>query len=196
LRSTVTPRAITEPITVEELLALARIVPGDEETPLCPGYISAARQQVERDTDLGIAQASYVVTFDAWPASTVLELPYPPLVSVESVIWTDTDNVEHTVPATSYVVDTVSVPGRIIWTPAADWQPPATEPRAYAAWAVTFTAGYDTTTIPPLLKWAVGLLASHYLTTGRDLTIVGTSGMEMPMGYAEAIRPFRLESVA
>jgi hypothetical protein len=33
LRSTVTPRAITEPITVEELLALARIVPGDEDTP-------------------------------------------------------------------------------------------------------------------------------------------------------------------
>lgn len=42
---------MAEPITVDELLAFARVVPGDEQLELIPGFIAAARQQWERDTD-------------------------------------------------------------------------------------------------------------------------------------------------
>lgn len=40
-----------EPITVDEVLAFAKVVPGDEQLELVPGFIAAARQQWERDTD-------------------------------------------------------------------------------------------------------------------------------------------------
>ena len=98
-----------EPLTVDEVVALARLAPGNVETDLIPGYISAAREQVERDTGV-----------------TLL----------------------------------------------------------------------DATTVPPLLKWACGLLACHYLLTGRDLAIVGTIVQSVPMGYEDAIRVYRQESLA
>jgi len=46
----------------------------------------------------------------------------------------------------------------------------------------------------PLLVHAVGLLTAHYATLGRDLALAGMRGaMEtVPMGYEEAIAPYRL----
>jgi hypothetical protein len=43
---------------------------------------------------------------------------------------------------------------------------------------------------------AVGLLAAHYVTSGRDLAVVGTTAAAMPMGYADAIQAYRVESLA
>lgn len=51
---------MAEPVTVEEVLALGRVTPGDEELALVPGFISAARQQVEKDTDLVLLDAAVV----------------------------------------------------------------------------------------------------------------------------------------
>lgn len=42
---------MAELITVDDVLAFAKIVPGDEQLDLVPGFIAAARQQWERDTD-------------------------------------------------------------------------------------------------------------------------------------------------
>jgi hypothetical protein len=51
--------------------------------------------------------------------------------------------------------------------------------------------GWTQATLPPPLKQAVGLLATHYLTYGRDRVAVG-GVVEMPAGYAEAIAPYTL----
>jgi uncharacterized phiE125 gp8 family phage protein len=52
--------------------------------------------------------------------------------------------------------------------------------------------------LPGLLKQAVLLLAAHYLTNGRDIALAGpaVAVAEVPMGYPEAIAPFRLEVLA
>jgi hypothetical protein len=41
------------------------------------------------------------------------------------------------------------------------------------------------------LVQAVGLLTAHYATLGRDLALSGTM-TPVPMGYEEAIAPYRL----
>ena len=46
--------------------------------------------------------------------------------------------------------------------------------------------------VPPGLKHAVGLLATHYLTQGRDATVVGTIVQEMLLGYDDAINQYRV----
>jgi uncharacterized phiE125 gp8 family phage protein len=180
-----------EPISVDELMAMARV--SDAEVDLMPLYISAARQQAERDTDRAIAQQQYIVTYDELMVGPV-ELPWPPLVSIDEVVWYDTTDAPHVVDPSYYHADTASRPGRLIWTPPVDWTPPVEDtPRSYKAWEITLTAGYDAQGVPPGLKRAIGLLATHYLLMGRDLTVVGTSALLMPMGYMEAIQPFRLE---
>lgn len=57
---------MAEPVTVDEVLALARIVPGDEELALVPGIISAAREQVEKDTDLVLLDATVPPLLKHW----------------------------------------------------------------------------------------------------------------------------------
>jgi hypothetical protein len=44
----------------------------------------------------------------------------------------------------------------------------------------------------PLLVHAVGLLAAHYATFGRDLATTEGANV-VPLGYADAIQPYRLE---
>jgi uncharacterized phiE125 gp8 family phage protein len=183
-----------EPLTPDELTAIARIVPGDSEAALLPLYISAARQQAELDTDLAIAQQQYIVTFDALPSGTAIDLPRPPLVSIDAVVWIDVDDVAHPVDPTYYRADTSSRPGRLIWTPPGDYVAPA-DARSYQAWMVTITAGWDPPSVPVALKRAIGLLATHYLTTGRDQVVIGTIVQSMPDAYEDAIARFRQVTV-
>jgi uncharacterized phiE125 gp8 family phage protein len=188
MRPSIVPVAgepVPEPITVDELQAIARIVAGDEELALCPGYIQAAREQVERDTDLRLVARQYIATYDAYAVTWPLPLPYPPLVSVEQVAWTDGAGLQTVVPPSEYLVDVGRVPGYLLWNPS--WQP-----RPLRALAVTFTSGYVPTALPGLLKFAVGVLAAHYLTTGRDAVTTLGSLVVMPHGYQEAIDRSRL----
>jgi hypothetical protein len=50
--------------------------------------------------------------------------------------------------------------------------------------------------LPPLLTQAVGLLTAHFATTGRDLATVGTIITSTINGYAEAIGPFQIVTLA
>ncbi len=193
-RMVIGPATGAEPITLEELMALARV--DDTELGLMPGFIAAARQTVERKTDLTLVVTAVEVWFDAM--APVVALPYPPLTVIDAVSWIDTDDVPHAVPAGYYLADTVSLPGRLVWTPPADFVPDVdgATPRASQAWHVVYQAGYTAATMPPTLKWAVGALAVNYLAAGRDVLAMGRAASEMPLGLEYALQPFRLETMA
>jgi uncharacterized phiE125 gp8 family phage protein len=195
-----TPPA-AEPLTVDELLTYARILTGDEEPTLLAGVIAAARQQVEQDTGLALLTQTQECYLDVlapaglWSSAAwwALDLPWPPLQRVDRVEWTDVANVVHPVDPATYVVDAVSRPGRLIWTTGAGWPSGV---RSFQGWHVQQVVGWpDPAALPPLLKHAVGLLAAHLLTTGRDLAS-DTPMTLMPMSYTQAIAPFRLETLA
>jgi uncharacterized phiE125 gp8 family phage protein len=185
--------ATDEPLQPADLLALARIVAGDEETALLPGYISAARQQVEQDTGRALVNTVQDVYADVLPSDTPVLLPWPPLQSLIVLDWTDDTGTVTPIDPTAYLVDPVSAPARFAWTD------PSAVPRtvrSVAGWHVQQRVGWTPTTLPPLLRQAVGLLAAHMLTTGRDLTVIGATVEDMPYGYAAAIAPYRLEVLA
>jgi uncharacterized phiE125 gp8 family phage protein len=169
------PPAI-EPITPTELLDRARLTGSDAEgTPLLADYIAAARAQVEQDTGCALLSQTIAVGFDYAPRF----LPWPPLQAIAQVTAVDGNGVSQPIDPTTYWVDTLSMPARIGWTTA-------------PAGPVTFEllVGWTLPTLPPPLKQAVGLLASHYLTYGRDRVAIGSGVAEMPAGYAEAIAPY------
>lgn len=184
-------------LTVAELLARARIVPGDEEDPaLMQSYIAAARAQVERDTGCALTTQTAIITFDQVCASGVLLLPLPPLQEVSGITYYDSEGAATVLEPDDVVrqLDVVSRPARLVWQSAA-FDSLGT-PSDLSPLSLLCVVGWTQATLPAPLRFAVGLLAAHYLTTGRDRVVIGTIVADMPAGYEEAIQPYRLEVVA
>jgi uncharacterized phiE125 gp8 family phage protein len=176
-------------LTVDELKERTHVVESDA---LLKSYISAARQQVERDTGLTLPTTQLAIEFGTAPAAgEVLLIPYPPLQEI--TVMTGFDAAGNPVaidiedPTQVLLINVTSKPARVTFGSA--FNPGSTT----GLW-LTITAGWTKDTLPPLLKQAVALLASHYVTFGRDLATLD-SVVPMPMGYEAAIQPFRLEVV-
>lgn len=193
--SVTTPPDDSEVLTIDELKERARILPGDEESdPLMQSYIAAARQQVEQDISCALGTQTIAATFTIAPApGEVLVLPWPPLQEILAMTAFnaagDPIDVDVEDPTQVRYIDFGAVPARVLIGSAFN-------PGSAAGLWFSLKVGWTKATLPPALKFAVGLLASHYLTAGRDRTVIGTSVLDMPAGYEDAINPFRLLKVA
>jgi uncharacterized phiE125 gp8 family phage protein len=178
-------------LTADELRERSHI---EESDALLQSFISAARQQVERDTGLALPTQRIAVGYDVVDPSRIYLVPRPPLQDLTAVVYSDV-NGGTTVIDTPYDLlvnlDRVSMPGRLLFKSDAFSAMPA-PPGPMQALGLVVTAGWTKDTLPPLLKFAVGLLASHYLTLGRDLASIDQA-TEIPMGYSAAIQAYRLE---
>ena len=115
--------------------------------------------------------------------SSRIELPFPPLLGVTEVTYTDVNGAAQTVAPSSYEVDTVSEPGRIqvvsgsVWPSVGNGFNPA---------RIRYRAGYvpvgsptpaDNSQIPPEVRtWIAARLATLFknreqLIDGRDVQI-------------------------
>jgi hypothetical protein len=75
-----------------------------------------------------------------YPYDNFIELPYKPILTVTSIVFTATDNTTSTFSSTNYYVDTVT--GRVILNDGATWDVAL---RNKASVAVTYTCGYGAT---------------------------------------------------
>jgi len=182
-------------LTVDQLKERARIVPGDfESDELMKSYIRAARLKVERDTGCALPEQYLAVSYDRIDSGVYL-VPMPPLQEVMEILYFGTDGSSTSVDLDALAqVDLVSFPARLLFaTNAFTGLPPALPMQPLG---LIVKAGCTTDTLPDALRFAVGLLASHYLTTGRDMVVSGGDRMsEMPYGYEDAIAPHRLVSM-
>lgn len=171
----VTPPALTL-IDVEELKARARI-DGDDENGLLLDYIRTAISKVEKDTGVALLTQTWDVIFDEWRGTwAVLSMPFKPLQSVTSIKTTDSAGAVTTWAASNYLVDTASA--RIALATTVAWPG---DIRLFQAWTIRIVVGHTSVSlIDPQLVHAVGLLATHYATAGRDLVPVEPA-------YGEAI---------
>lgn len=100
-----------------------------------------------------------------------IAIPLPPLLSVDSVKYTDTDGVVQTVDPANYMVDGVSVPSRV--SPITGYTWPATKTIVNAV-RVRFTAGYldggMTTTVPPAITVAILLMVGSLYENRESLS--------------------------
>jgi hypothetical protein len=166
-------RPTEEPLTLDEAKLRAGLdwVPGDPRDALMRGFIAAARAQVELDTGLALLTQTRKVTTAASPYQPIPWQAWP----VQSMTQTATGA---PVPPAAYndfgAWSQIWIPGGT-WTVVAGW-PTAADLLADA----------------PLLVHAVGLLTAHYATIGRDLAFSERRVELVPMGYEEAIAPYRL----
>lgn len=172
----------TEPVSVEGFKAHARIDYSEEDS-LLAGYLKAARDMVERDSQRAMFTQTWTLKLDAFPCDQI-ELRVCPVQAVTSITYTDTSGASQTWGTSNYVVDVQSEPATITLASGAVW--PTTLDQANVV-TVTFTAGYATpTAVPPLACQLIRLLAGHWY---RNRESVGPGSMgSVPQTYDDGIQ--------
>lgn len=179
-----------EPLSLDEAKAHLRVEHAEEDD-LIERLIAAARETVERQTGRALITQGFACWLDAWPAPVhgriSVELPRPPLQSVESVTLYDTADAEHEIVPENYVVDLASSSGRIVLKSLTGLNPVL---RAANAIAVAFTAGFGDAgeDVPEPLRQAVRLLAAHYYENREAANGNGA----LPLSVEALLRPYRV----
>jgi uncharacterized phiE125 gp8 family phage protein len=152
--SVITPVS-TEPVSLAEAKTHMK-VEEDAEDSLILDLISAAREYCESFTRRTIATQTLETYCDSFPHCDHIKLPMPPLRSVTSVKYTDSDGTETTLANTEYLVDTVN--GRIVLPYGGSW--PTATMNPVNPIKIRYVAGY--TTLPAQIKQAMLLLIGHW----------------------------------
>lgn len=175
-----------EPITVEQLEALGRLDRPDERE-LYPGFIAAARDQVERDIDWVLVDQVWDAFFPAVAPGEALRLPKYPATTLVTIRGLDANGLE----VDNLDPTTWTLQGNLAWPTATGIWP------AGVIWVIRAHYGVaNPALLPPLLVQVIGTLAAHKATAGRDLVALGHIVAPLPFGYDEAITPFRRVTVA
>lgn len=137
-----TPPA-TEPVSLSTVKDHLRIDTTDQDSALS-NLIQAARERAERYLARALITQTLELRLDRFPS--MIELPRPPIQSMDTITYIDPDGVEQTLA--SYDADTEGA--RIIPSHGSDW--PTTRVTVNAV-TVTYTAGYgDAADVPEAIK--------------------------------------------
>lgn len=154
-----------EPLTIADAKAQIRSVQNQEDG-LIDAYVKAARQAAEDYLGRGLLTQTWTLALSDFV--NVIPLPMAaPLASVTSVKYYDTDNVQQTLSATVYDVDTTSRPGRIALKTGQSW-PAVNSLRRVNRIEIAYVVGY---TAAPLIPAAILQGIRMYvalLETNRD----------------------------
>ena len=184
-------KLITEPKEEPVSLKAAKLHVKQEESAddaLIARFIKAARMNAEEITGRQFITATWEQRFDCFPSW--FELIKPPLLSVVSIKYIDTDGNEATVDDSTYTVDTYRTLGRVVLNSGESW--PAVKDVINSV-RIQWTAGYGpkATNVPEDIKAAITLTIGH-LYEHREDVIVGTSANALPEGAMALLWPHRI----
>ena len=164
-----------EPVSLEDIRIDRRVTDEAEE-----GYLmmlnAAARTYVEGVTGRQLVDATYVYTLDAFPSE--FRLPRPPLDSVTSITYIDSDGASQTLATSVYTVVTDDFEqGRVVLAYDQTW--PTTRDVANAV-TVTYVAGYGSESdVPETFKKSIMLLVGEMFEQ-REPIVTGTVVAKIP----------------
>ena len=120
-------------------------------------------------------------TLDEFPNEECLEVPLPPLASITSIQYYDTDDVQQTWASSKYNVST-STPGRIEPTESESW--PTTKNK-FEAVTIVFSAGYGATesTVPAGIRQAIKLCIKYWFEEGTPEGEIPNGAMVLIDGF-------------
>lgn len=160
-----------EPVTAAQVKTYVHI-DHDTEDAIINNWIKTAREKLEKHLRRSIARQTIEISYDKFPSMPIL-VPRPPLLSVRSIKYYDTDDTETAIDLTGFYFDYNSEPGRIEFNHLETW-PTSTVLRAIDAVKIRCVAGYDTgyttgtTTeapdsddIPAAIKESIYLYCTH-----------------------------------
>lgn len=178
MRYKVTTAPATEPITLAEAKEHLRILHDDEDA-MIELWITASREAVETMTRRALITQTVTAKLDGWPSSLKIPLPLPPLISVSSITYVDSDGATQTLAANQYQVVASGEPAYIVPAYAVTWPTLRSQPDNVT---IVFTAGYGAAaSVPARAKQAMFLLMSH-MNENREAVNIGNIVNEVPLG--------------
>lgn len=149
------------------------------DDPLIARLIASARHQAEQELQRALITQTLDLVLDEFPRNAPYEIKLPPLSSVTSIAYVDTDGATQTLAASKYVVDANSKPARIAPAYGESWPSTRTQNNAVT---VRFVAGYGAATAVPacIKQWM--LLAISTLYAQREALVQGASN-ELPRDF-------------
>lgn len=161
-----------EPLTLEETKVHLKVDEADDDG-LIYALIEAARSYCESYQRRVYISQTWELWLDDWPDGDYIALPLPPLQSVTSVIYYDTDDTEATFSSDDYFVDTKNEPGRVHLNYGEVW--PTTTLRPANGVVVRFVAGYgsEVSDVPEKAKQAMKLLIGAWYEQREAITASG-----------------------
>lgn len=187
MRYTVTTGPTSEPVTLTEVKAHARIDHALDDTWLTT-IITTARVYVENYIRAALFTQTITAKWDRFPHHFCLEKP--PLQSVTSISYLDTAGASQTLATANYVVDTSTTPATITLAYGYTW--PSTRDQI-AAVTVVYIAGYTATAnIPPPIKQAILMLIGYWYENRE--TVGDTVGelTQLPFSVQSLLTPYRV----
>jgi uncharacterized phiE125 gp8 family phage protein len=174
-----------EPLSVSQLKTHLRIDHNDEDDDL-EDLIIEARQKLESDMRRAFITQTWRMSLDGWPTLDEILLPRPPLQSVTSIVYKDSEGTPTTWSSSAYIVDTDSEPGRIVLAYGETWPSLTLYPANPIQ--VTFVPGYGdgADDVPGNVKRALKLLCGHWYEN-REGTVSGTIARDIPMAVESLI---------
>jgi uncharacterized phiE125 gp8 family phage protein len=187
----VTPTIIVPPTVEPVSLVEAKLwtkAEGTAEDALLTSLIVAAREVCEWKKGYAFFEQTLRVSFCGWPCGRRwIELPRStPLRSIEDFTYTDSEG-PHDVDSADYALDTVSIPGRIVFVDGYSW--PTIDLYAPNPIVIDYKVGAAVSSppdpFPESIKIAMQLLIEHWYRN-REAVVVGSAaaatGVELPMG--------------
>ena len=202
-----------EPVTLAQAKEWLRVDNSNEDS-LITSLIEAARQRVEEFTRRALITQTFEYSLDQFPTggrvisgmfrsdgrvisqirggfdcSREIQIPKPPLVSVESLKYYDTDGVLQTLSTAAYRVDTAAQPGRIVLDDDYDWPDVDVRPNAVV---IAYTAGYGKPSeVPQALRIAINFMLAHWYSNRLPVTI-GSMVSQIPETAEALLWQFRI----
>ena len=166
-----------EPITLDEAKNHLKVDGGDDNA-LITSLIAAAREIAEKTTKRAFITQVWEMFLDSAPA--LIDIPKPPLQSVESRYVLDDAGDSTTIDAGDYLVQTSeNLPGRIRPNIGLGWP----SHRGFDSFIVEFTAGYgdDEADVPePLRREMLALIKLWY--DNRGVTAIKEDQIQQMFG--------------
>ena len=150
------------------------------EDDLIEAIITTAREDCESFQNRVYITQTWELWFDNFPGKNYIAIPLPPLQSITSITYYDTDDTESTFSSGDYFVDTKSEPGRVVLNDGKAW--PSTSLRPANGVCITFEAGYGVASdVPKAVKQAMLLLIGHYYENREAVLSTGMNAVKVPM---------------
>jgi uncharacterized phiE125 gp8 family phage protein len=181
----VTPPA-SEPVSLAEAKAHLRVDHDDEDAAILR-LVRMARETAERITGRAFIAQEWKLWREGRPSceERALELPKPPLIAVSAITAYDRSGTPITLSSDAYIVDSLSVPGRIVFK---DTTALPVSLREANAIAVSFDAGYgaNASDVPSAIRSAMLNLVGFYYEQR------GNAPAQPPADILALLAPFRV----
>jgi uncharacterized phiE125 gp8 family phage protein len=183
----------SEPVTVPEAKESPAFRVTDAADDLAIGsLIKTARELGEAITKRAFLPTTYEYVLDEFPFSEII-LPCPPLVSVTSIKYIDTNGAEQTLAPSTYAVDVNEEPGVVRLAYGKSWPGTRDFPNCVR---VRYLAGYaSATVVPAAIKTWIMMRAGTMYDNPHAIALGSTVMNVIPRDFIDGLLdPFRVVS--